>query len=136
MSENHYLAEKELCNGRLSDRIDKRHRPVEPRHWRKVQALRAERVVTRGGVVSRVQFDVDCDAMEPFVENAELLAGLSAEVRFRPPIRTGNSDVDHSRCSALAGPPFSSASRPHAGDRDQLRAGGARQRRRRCPDHG
>jgi hypothetical protein len=135
MSENHYLAEKELCTGRLSDRIDKRHRPVEPCHWRKAQSVRSERVVSRGGMVSRVQFDVDCDAMEPFVENAELLAGLSAEVRFW---RTGLviPVADHDLRSPCSGPPFSSTRGPRVGDCSWHSAGNARQSRYRCPDLG
>ena len=35
MSDNHFFAEQELCNGRLNDRVvDKQRRTGEPRHWR------------------------------------------------------------------------------------------------------
>ena len=49
MSDNHFFAEQELCNGRLNDRVvDKQRRAGEPRQYTTV-AREAARV--RGGVV-------------------------------------------------------------------------------------
>lgn len=84
MSDNHFFAEQELCNGMMNDRVvDKRRKLNEPKHWRARQAVAQERVVVaRGGVVSRVLYKMECDPSEPqLAGGAELLAKLSAEVR-------------------------------------------------------
>jgi len=103
MSDNHFFAEQELCNGRLNDRIvDKRRKLNEPKHWRATQSVRSERVVSNRGGVTRVQVDVECSPLEPFVENAALLVGLCAEVRATPFLYR-RRQMPHSPCSPAAG---------------------------------
>jgi len=78
MSENHFFAEQELCNSRLSDRVvDKQRRKQQPEQWAHASKWQESRVVSRNGVVARVLVEHEADACEPVVAaGLHLLMGL------------------------------------------------------------
>lgn len=84
MSDNHFFAEQELCNGRLNDRIvDKALKKREPKHWSAKRTRTETVVVERRGIVARVESTVSADAaIEACVVGGhDLLDGMSPEER-------------------------------------------------------
>ena len=84
MSDNHFFAEQELCNGRLNDKIvDKALKKREPKHWGAKRTRTETVVVERKGIVARVESVVSADAVIEacVVGGYDLLDGLSPEER-------------------------------------------------------
>jgi hypothetical protein len=94
--ENMFFAEKELCAGRLNDRIVDRR----SQRTRRAASEEEEAVCVKGGVVARVRRKVD--PTEPVVAvGAELLAEISAAER-RALLQDGTGGVsDASRSRSL-----------------------------------
>tara|TARA_B110001452_G_scaffold265060_1_gene269110 strand:- start:1115 stop:1633 length:519 start_codon:yes stop_codon:yes gene_type:complete len=84
MSDNHFFAEQELCNGRMNDKIvDKALKKREPKHWSAKRTRTETLVVERKGIVARVESTVSADAAVEacVVGGHDLLDGLSPEER-------------------------------------------------------
>mmetsp|Transcript_17702 Transcript_17702/g.29533 ORF Transcript_17702/g.29533 Transcript_17702/m.29533 type:complete len:169 (+) Transcript_17702:93-599(+) len=82
MSENHFFAEKELCNSRLNDRIvEKRRKHSEPAHWAASTIIHQSSVVMRSGVVARVHTEHATDSEPQVAGGGEWLEGLSISER-------------------------------------------------------
>ena len=91
-NENFFFAEKELCNGRMNDRlVDRARARREPRGWAAARpALQSEEsVVVRRGVAARVtqqraRNEDALEAMSAVAGGAEHLRGLTDE-QAQPP---------------------------------------------------
>ena len=91
-NENFFFAEKELCNGRMNDRlVDRARARREPRSWAAARpALQSEEsVVVRRGVVARVtqqraRNEDAREAMSAVAGGTEHLCGLTDE-QAQPP---------------------------------------------------